>query len=178
MRCAHPDEFVPQWPSDDTSADHVSPKRPMRCELLEACRGWTSYVYCAFAGGRLAFPVSSEAATMDVLRDATQQYLKTDIPDFRPGDTVKVNVRLREGEKERIQVFEGLVIARRHGGVSETFTVRKISFGVGVERTFPVHSPIIKDIAVVSEGDVRRAKLYYIREKVGKAARVKKKKLT
>lgn len=110
---------------------------------------------------------------MDVLRDATQQYLKTDIPDFRPGDTVKVNVRLREGEKERIQVFEGLVIARRHGGVSETFTVRKISSGIGVERTFPLHSPIVAGIELSRRGRVRRAKLYYIRGLRGKAARIR-----
>ena len=110
---------------------------------------------------------------MDVLRDVTQQYLKTDIPDFRPGDTVKVHVRLREGEKERIQVFEGLVIARKHGGVSETFTVRKISSGIGVERTFPLHSPIVAKIEVGRRGRVRRAKLYYIRGLRGKAARIK-----
>ena len=110
---------------------------------------------------------------MDVLRDVTQEYLKTDIPDFRPGDTVKVHVRLREGEKERIQVFEGLVIARKHGGVSETFTVRKISSGIGVERTFPLHSPIVAKIEVARRGRVRRAKLYYIRGLRGKAARIK-----
>jgi len=130
-------------------------------------------VYCAFAGGRAAPPVSSEAANMDVIRDATQQYLKTEIPDFRPGDTVKVNVRLREGEKERIQVFEGLVIARSHGGVSETFTVRKISSGIGVERTFPLHSPIVAGIELARRGRVRRAKLYYIRGLRGKAARIR-----
>jgi len=110
---------------------------------------------------------------MDLIREVTQQYLKSDIPDFRPGDTVKVHVRLKEGEKERIQVFEGLVIARKHGGVSETFTVRKISSGIGVERTFPVHSPSIADIDVVRRGRVRRAKLYYIRGLRGKAARIK-----
>lgn len=112
--------------------------------------------------------------------------LKEDIPSFQPGDTVKVTVEIKEatgtGEKRtirtRTQAFQGLVIRRQGSGARETFTVRKISFGVGVERTFPLHSPIIKDIAVVSEGDVRRAKLYYIRDKVGKAARVKKKKLT
>lgn len=112
--------------------------------------------------------------------------LKEDIPSFQPGDTVKVTVEIKEatgtGEKRtirtRTQAFQGLVIRRQGSGARETFTVRKISFGVGVERTFPLHSPIIKDIDVVSEGDVRRAKLYYIRDKVGKAARVKKKKLT
>ena len=118
-------------------------------------------------------PVYPEAVNMDVIRDVTQQYLKTDIPDFRSGDTVKVHVRLREGEKERIQVFEGLVIARKHGGVSETFTVRKISSGIGVERTFPLHSPIVAKIDVSRRGRVRRAKLYYIRGLRGKAARIK-----
>ncbi len=110
---------------------------------------------------------------MDLIREATQDYLRTDIPDFRPGDTVKVHVRLKEGEKERIQVFEGLVIARKHGGVSETFTVRKISSGIGVERTFPLHSPSIAKVELARRGRVRRAKLYYIRNLRGKAARIK-----
>lgn len=112
--------------------------------------------------------------------------LREDIPSFQPGDTVKVTIEIKEatgtGEKRtvrtRTQAFQGLVIRMQGSGARETFTVRKISFGVGVERTFPLHSPIIKDVAIVSEGDVRRAKLYYIRDKVGKAARVKKKKLT
>jgi large subunit ribosomal protein L19 len=110
---------------------------------------------------------------MDLIREATQDYLRTDIPDFRPGDTVKVHVRLKEGEKERIQVFEGLVIARKHGGISETFTVRKISSGIGVERTFPLHSPSIAKVELARRGRVRRAKLYYIRNLRGKAARIK-----
>ena len=110
---------------------------------------------------------------MDLLREVTQEYLRSDIPDFRPGDNVKVHVRLREGEKVRIQVFEGLVIARKHGGVSETFTVRKISSGIGVERCFPLHSPSIEKIEVSRRGRVRRAKLYYIRELRGKASRIK-----
>lgn len=110
---------------------------------------------------------------MDLLREVTQEYLKTDIPDFRAGDTVKVHVRLKEGEKERIQVFEGLVIARKHGGIQETFTVRKISSGIGVERVFPLHSPSIAKIEVARRGQVRRAKLYYIRGRRGKAARIK-----
>ena len=104
--------------------------------------------------------------------------LRDDIPNFRPGDTLKVHVRVVEGTRTRVQVFQGVVIRRQGSGLQETFTVRKISFGVGVERTFPVHSPIIKDIQMIQEGDVRRAKLYYIRDKVGKAARVKKKKFT
>jgi len=115
---------------------------------------------------------------MDLLREVTQEYLKEDIPAFRPGDNVKVHVRLKEGEKERIQVFEGLVIARKHGGVSETFTVRKISSGIGVERTFPLHSPSIARIEVSRRGRVRRAKLYYIRGLRGKAARIRERSRT
>lgn len=112
---------------------------------------------------------------MDLIREVTQQYLKTDIPEFRPGDNLKVHVRLKEGEKERIQIFEGLVIARKHGGVSETFTVRKISSGIGVERTFPLNSPSVAKVEVTRRGRVRRAKLYYIRGLRGKAARIREK---
>jgi len=100
-------------------------------------------------------------------------YLRDDVPEFRPGDTVRVHVRVVEGERERIQVFEGIVIRRRGSQLSETFTARKVSFGVGVERTFPVHSPMIAKIEVVTYGDVRRAKLYYLRSRVGKKAKVK-----
>jgi large subunit ribosomal protein L19 len=99
--------------------------------------------------------------------------LRSDIPDFRPGDTLKVHVRVVEGNKSRIQVFQGVVIRRAGGGVRETFTVRKVSYGVGVERTFPVHSPIIDKVEVVTRGDVRRAKLYYLRELRGKKAKIK-----
>ncbi len=99
--------------------------------------------------------------------------LRDDLPDFRPGDTVKVHVRVIEAGRERIQVFQGVVIRRRGGGLRETFTVRKVSFGVGVERTFPLHSPTIARIEVATRGDVRRAKLYYLRERRGKAARIK-----
>jgi large subunit ribosomal protein L19 len=102
-----------------------------------------------------------------------QTYLRDDLPDFRPGDTVKVHVRVVEGERERVQVFEGVVIRRRGSGLSKTFTVRKVSFGVGVERTFPLHSPMLAKIEVASRGDVRRAKLYYLRSRVGKKAKVK-----
>ena len=102
-----------------------------------------------------------------------QDSLRTDIPDFAPGDTLKVHVRVVEGNRERLQVFQGPVIRRQGSGVRETFTVRKVSFGVGVERTFPVHSPVIAKIEVVSRGDVRRAKLYYLRERSGKAAKIK-----
>jgi large subunit ribosomal protein L19 len=101
--------------------------------------------------------------------------LRSDIPDFRPGDTVKVHVRVVEGNRERIQVFQGVVIRRQGGGVRETFTARKVSFGVGVERTFPVHSPIVDHIEIVIRGDVRRAKLYYLRELRGKKAKIKEK---
>jgi large subunit ribosomal protein L19 len=101
--------------------------------------------------------------------------LRDDIPDFGPGDTLKVHVRVVEGNRERVQVFQGVVIRRKGSGARETFTVRKISFGVGVERTFPVHSPIIANIEVVSRGDVRRAKLYYLRDRIGKAAKVREK---
>ena len=101
--------------------------------------------------------------------------LRNDIPDFGPGDTLKVHVRVVEGNRERTQLFQGVVIRRKGSGVRETFTVRKISFGVGVERTFPVHSPIVSKIEVVTRGDVRRAKLYYLRDRVGRAAKVKEK---
>ena len=99
--------------------------------------------------------------------------LRDDIPEFGPGDTVKVHVRVVEGNRERVQVFEGVVISRSGSGIRETFTVRKISFGVGVERTFPVHTPTVAKIERVSRGDVRRAKLYYLRDRVGKKAKVK-----
>jgi large subunit ribosomal protein L19 len=101
--------------------------------------------------------------------------LRNDLPDFAPGDTLKVHVRVVEGNRERIQVFQGVVIRRQGSGLSETFTVRKVSFGVGVERTFPLHSPIIARIEMVTRGDVRRAKLYYLRDRIGKAAKVKEK---
>jgi len=101
--------------------------------------------------------------------------LRDDVPAFGPGDTVKVHVRVTEGGRERIQAYQGVVIRRQGSGVRETFTARKVSFGVGVERTFPVHSPIVARIEVVSQGDVRRAKLYYLRDRVGKAAKIKEK---
>jgi large subunit ribosomal protein L19 len=106
-----------------------------------------------------------------------QSYLRSDIPEFRPGDTVRVHVRVVEGSRERVQVFQGVVIARQHGGLRETFTVRKISFGVGVERTFPMHSPSIAKLEVVSRGQVRRAKLYYLRELRGKKARIRERRI-
>ncbi|MGE6258728.1 50S ribosomal protein L19 [Heyndrickxia sporothermodurans] len=108
-----------------------------------------------------------------IIEEITKDQLRTDIPAFRPGDTVRVHVKVIEGTRERIQLFEGVVIKRRGGGISETFTVRKISYGVGVERTFPVHTPKIAKFEVVRRGKVRRAKLYYLRNLRGKAARIK-----
>jgi large subunit ribosomal protein L19 len=113
--------------------------------------------------------------TLDALDAAS---LRTDVPDFRPGDTLKVHVRVVEGNRSRVQVFQGIVIRRQGGGVRETFSVRKVSFGVGVERTFPVHTPIIEKIEVLTRGDVRRAKLYYLRELRGKAAKIREKRTT
>jgi large subunit ribosomal protein L19 len=110
---------------------------------------------------------------MQTLDPVDAASLRSDVPDFRPGDDLKVHVRVVEGTKSRIQVFQGVVIRRAGGGVRETFTVRKISYGVGVERTFPVHSPVLDKIEVVRRGDVRRAKLYYLRDLRGKAAKIK-----
>lgn len=110
---------------------------------------------------------------MDLIREITKEQLKSELPDFRPGDTVRVHVKVIEGQRERIQIFEGVVIKRHGGGVSETFTVRKISYGVGVERTFPLNSPKVDRVEIVRHGKVRRAKLYYLRKLTGKAARIK-----
>lgn len=112
-------------------------------------------------------------SNMDYIRMVEEQQMRTDIPSFRPGDTVRVHVKIIEGSRERIQVFEGLVIRRRGDGLRETFTVRRVSNGVGVERTFPLHSPRIDKIEVVRRGIVRRAKLYYLRNLYGKAARIR-----
>jgi len=110
---------------------------------------------------------------MNIVQAIAQEQLRQDVPNFRPGDTLKVYVKVIEGTRERIQLFEGVVIKRRGGGISETFTVRKISYGVGVERTFPLHSPKLDKIEVARRGKVRRAKLYYLRSLRGKAARIK-----
>lgn len=115
---------------------------------------------------------------MNILDDVDAASMRSDIPDFRPGDTVRVHVKVIEGNRSRIQVFQGAVIARSGGGVRETFTVRKASFGVGVERTFPLHSPTVDHIDVVSRGAVRRAKLYYLRERQGKATRIRERRET
>ncbi|NUL81900.1 MAG: 50S ribosomal protein L19 [Armatimonadetes bacterium] len=108
-----------------------------------------------------------------IIAEIEKEQMKSDVPPIRPGDTVKVSVRVREGNKERLQAYEGVVIARKHGGIRDTITVRKISYGVGVERTFPVHAPMIAKIEVLRKGRVRRAKLYYLRTRFGKAARLK-----
>jgi large subunit ribosomal protein L19 len=112
---------------------------------------------------------------MNTLQTLDAESLRSDVPEFRAGDTLKVHVRVIEGSRSRIQVFQGVAIRRQGGGLQETFTVRKISFGVGVERTFPVHTPVIDKIEVVTRGDVRRAKLYYLRDLHGKAAKIKEK---
>ncbi len=112
---------------------------------------------------------------VNTLDDIEAAQLRDDIPEFGPGDTVRVHVRVLEGGRERTQAFEGVVIARKGGGIRETFTVRKVSFGVGVERIFPLHAPIIDHIEVTRRGDVRRAKLYFLRDRVGKATRIKEK---
>lgn len=110
---------------------------------------------------------------LDIIKVLEQEQLKNDVPNFRPGDTVRVQVKVVEGNRERLQAFEGVVIARKSGSVRETFTVRRVSYGVGVERTFPVHSPRVEKIEVVRRGIVRRAKLFYLRKLTGKAARIK-----
>ena len=112
---------------------------------------------------------------MDVLKAVTQEYIKTDIPAFNVGDTVKVHVKIKEGNRERIQIFEGFVLKRQNGGIGETFTVRRIASGVGVEKTFPIHSPLVEKIEVVRHGKVRRARLHYMRERTGKSAKIKSK---
>jgi large subunit ribosomal protein L19 len=127
---------------------------------------------------RLTCGSGEEATHMHTLDAVDAASLRSDIPAFRPGDTLKVNVKVVEGNRSRIQVFQGAVIARQGSGVRETFTVRKVSFGVGVERTFPVHSPTLESIEVVTRGDVRRAKLYYLRKLRGKKAKIKEKRDT
>ena len=112
---------------------------------------------------------------MNVLDSITKEYIKTDVPAFNVGDTVKVHVKIKEGNRERIQIFEGFVLKKQNGGVAETFTVRRIASGVGVEKTFPVNSPLVEKIEVVRRGSVRRAKLNYMRERTGKSAKIKSK---
>ena len=112
---------------------------------------------------------------MDLMKALTSQYMKQELPEVQVGDTVRVHVKIKEGSRERIQIFEGTVIAKKHGGINETFTVRRISYGVGVEKVFPLYSPVIEKVETVRKGKVRRAKLYYLRDRVGKAAKVKEK---
>ena len=111
----------------------------------------------------------------EIIKEIEAAQLKAEVPQFNVGDTVKVHVRIAEGDKFRIQIFEGTVIAKKHGGVSETFTVRRVAHGCGIERVFPLHSPTVEKVEIVREGKVRRAKLYYLRDRVGKAAKVKSK---
>ena len=140
-----------------------------------AGRWWMDGGPLGFVGrAGLQRPMSAEA-TMNPTDVVDAQSLRDDVPEFQPGDTVRVHVRVIEGNRSRTQVFEGVVLRRQGSGVRETFTVRKVSFGVGVERTFPVHTPVIDRIERVTLGDVRRAKLYYLRDRVGKAAKVKEK---
>ena len=110
---------------------------------------------------------------MDVISSITQEYMKSDIPAFSVGDTVKVHVKIKEGNRERIQIFEGFVLKKQNGGIGETFTVRRIASGVGVEKTFPIHSPLVEKIEVVRRGKIRRAKLNYMRQRTGKSAKIK-----
>lgn len=110
---------------------------------------------------------------MDLMKALTSQYMKKELPEMNVGDTVRVHVKIKEGSRERIQVFEGTIIAKKHGGINETITVRRISYGVGCEKVFPVHSPSIDSVTTVRKGKVRRAKLYYLRDRVGKKAKVK-----
>ena len=110
---------------------------------------------------------------MDVLSSVTNEYMKSDIPAFNVGDTVKVHVKIKEGNRERIQIFEGFVLKRQGGGIGETFTVRRIASGVGVEKTFPIHSPLVEKIEVVRRGKIRRARLHYMRQRTGKSAKIK-----
>ena len=110
---------------------------------------------------------------MELMKQFSQKYMKEDAPEVNVGDTVRVHIRVKEGSRERIQVFEGTVIAKKHGGIEETFTVRRVSYGVGVEKVFPVHAPSIEKVELVRHGKVRRAKLYYLRNRVGKAAKIK-----
>ena len=112
---------------------------------------------------------------MDLVKALSSQYMKTELPEMRVGDTVRVHVRIKEGSRERIQVFEGTIIARKHGGISETITVRRVSYGVGCEKVFPVHSPNVAAVETVRKGKVRRAKLYYLRDRFGKSAKIKEK---
>ena len=133
------------------------------------------FLFCSAHHGHYEHLIKRRNFKMDALKLISQAHLKEDVPEFNIGDTVKVHVWIREGERERVQIFEGTVIARAGSGIAETFTVRRLSYGVGVERIFPIHSPNVKEVEVTRHGRVRRAKLYYLRDRVGRAARVKEK---
>ena len=138
---------------------------------------YTLHVYAYYKGGPLRSSARTSGfikeAMMDLIKAFTSEQLKTEVPQVKVGDTVCVHNRIKEGGKERIQLFEGVVIAKHGGGISETFTVRRISYGIGVEKTFPIHSPNVAKVVTVRSGKVRRAKLYYLRGRVGKASKVK-----
>ena len=136
--------------------------RAVRCR-----RDWYSLIGCGKNAG------NQEEKTLNALEMISNSSMKTEAPKFEIGDTVRVHVKIKEGDKSRIQVFEGTVIAKKHGGISETFTVRRVAHGCGIERVFPLHSPVVDKVEVVRHGKVRRAKLYYLRDRVGKAAKVK-----
>jgi large subunit ribosomal protein L19 len=144
-----------------------------------AYKGWSSAVHMPkvryYAGKAARTPINRRKKSMDLIKELNKEALQKEITNVQVGDTVRVHVKVKEGSRERIQVFEGTVIAKKHGGIEETITVRRISYGVGVEKVFPVHSPSIDHIEVVRNGKVRRAKLYYLRSRVGKGAKVKEK---
>jgi len=138
--------------------------------------GWSSAVASKGNGTqkqRARTPIQQEENSMDLMQAFTKNYMKEEAPVCNVGDTVRVHIKVKEGSRERIQVFEGTVIAKKHGGIDETFTVRRVSYGIGVEKVFPLHAPSIDKIETVRRGKVRRAKLYYLRKRVGKAAKVK-----
>src|SRR5690242_10912530 len=151
------------WGCPQTAAPRNLPSRPIQ-PAMPASKHMTVLT---------AQKIRDRSSDMNTLDDLDAASLRSDVPDFRPGDTLNVHVRVIEGNRSRVQVFQGVVIRRQGGGIRETFTVRKISFGVGVERTFPLHAPIISKIEVVTRGAVRRAKLYYLRDLRGKAAKIK-----
>ena len=139
-------------------------------------KGWSSAVHalmCLEKSGMNAYYLGG--ISMDLIKELNKERLETEVTPVKVGDTVRMHVKVKEGSRERIQVFEGTVIAKKHGGIEETFTVRRLSYGVGVEKVFPVHSPSIDKIETVRHGFVRRAKLYYLRDRVGKAAKVREK---
>jgi large subunit ribosomal protein L19 len=159
-------------PGVSPDAEEDTAERVVICQLL-----WIRCCYAIISGSAQALFVLRRIVIMpDIIKMVEQDYMKTELPPFRPGDTVKVHVKVVEGSRERTQVFEGTVIRRRGAGLGATFTVRRISYGVGVERTFPLHSPRLDKIEVSRRGRVRRARLYYLRERVGKAARIKERK--